>query len=115
MDWTSIIITVLTVLISNGGIVTIATLREKKTSAFLDNVSKLMEEWKQIAEERKNRAIELKGDLDKKDDKIDSIYAELSKVRNDLDHARTDAAVSKTLKCEVTGCTGRIPPFGSNS
>lgn len=113
MDWTTILITLLTLLISNGGLVTLVTLRERKTAAFLDNVSKLIDQWQEVAEERKNRALELKSDLDKKDDKIDRLYAELSKLRNELDHTRTSEAVSRMLRCEDTGCIRRKPPFGS--
>lgn len=114
MDWTTIIITILTLLISNGGLVTLVTLKEKKTSAFLDNVTKLIDQWQEVAEERKNRAVELKSDLDKKDAKIDALYVEISKLRNELDHTRTSEAVARMIRCEKTECTQRKPPFGSD-
>lgn len=113
MDWTTIIITILTLLISNGGLVTLVTLREKKNAAFLDNISKLIDQWQEVANERKLRADELKSDLDRKDAKIDSLYAEIAKLRGELDHTRTSEAVAKMLKCENTACLDRKPPFGS--
>lgn len=113
MDWTTIIITILTLLISNGGLVTLVTLREKKNAAFLDNVSKLIDQWQEVANDRKLRADELKSDLDRKDAKIDSLYAEIAKLRGELDHTRTSEAVARMLKCENTACLDRKPPFGS--
>ena len=113
MDWTTIIITILTPLISNGGLVTLVTLREKKNAAFLDNISKLIDQWQEVANDRKLRADELKSDLDRKDAKIDSLYAEIAKLRGELDHTRTSEAVARMLKCENTACLDRKPPFGS--
>lgn len=113
MDWTTIIVTILTLLISNGGLVTLVTLREKKNAAFLDNVSKLIDQWQEVANDRKLRADELKTDLDRKDAKIDSLYVEIAKLRGELDHTRTSEAVSAMLKCENTACLDRKPPFGS--
>ena len=113
MDWTTIIITILTLLISNGGLVTLVTLREKKNAAFLDNISKLIDQWQEVANDRKLRADELKSDLDHKDAKIDSLYAEIAKLRGELDHTRTSEAVARMLKCENTACLDRKPPFGS--
>ena len=113
MDWTTIIITILTLLISNGGLVTLVTLREKKNAAFLDNISKLIDQWQEVANDRKLRADELKSDLDRKDAKIDSLYAEIAKLRSELDHTRTSEAVARMLKCENTACLDRKPPFGS--
>ena len=113
MDWTTIIITILTLLISNGGLVTLVTLREKKNAAFLDNISKLIDQWLEVANDRKLRADELKSDLDRKDAKIDSLYAEIAKLRGELDHTRTSEAVARMLKCENTACLDRKPPFGS--
>ena len=113
MDWTTIIITILTLLISNGGLVTLVTLREKKNAAFLDNISKLIDQWQEVANDRKLRADELKSDLDRKDAKIDSLYAEIAKLHGELDHTRTSEAVARMLKCENTACLDRKPPFGS--
>lgn len=113
MDWTTIIITILTLLISNGGLVTLVTLREKKNAAFLDNISKLIDQWQEVANDRKLRADELKSDLDRKDAKIDSLYVEIAKLRGELDHTRTSEAVARMLKCENTACLDRKPPFGS--
>lgn len=94
MDWTTIIITILTLLISNGGLVTLVTLREKKNAAFLDNISKLIDQWQEVANDRKLRADELKSDLDRKDAKIDSLYAEIAKLRGEYLKDHPDAIIT---------------------
>lgn len=114
MDWTTIIVTVLTVLISNGGLVTLVTLKEKKTEAFLDNVAKLIDQWQEIAEERKQRVKELKDDLESKDKKIEEVIRDRSEVRDDLDRTRTSEAVAEMLRCDNISCLDRKPPFGRN-
>ena len=113
IDWTNIITTTIAVLIGSGGLATIVTLREKKNAAFLENNSKLIDQWQEVATERHERAKELKGDLDTKDKKIDQLYAEISKMRNELDHLRTAIALADVLRCEKTACADRLPPFGT--
>lgn len=111
MDWTSIINTALTVLVAGGGLVTIFTLQDKRYAAMLENINKLIDQWQEIAKDRKARADELKADLDSKDNKIDALYVEMNELRTELDHVRTAEAVANTLKCEKIGCVDRIPPF----
>lgn len=108
MDWTSIIIAILT----SGTLTTIVTLRDKKTAAVLDNVKTVVDRWQEIVEDRKTRAEELKADLDRKEEIIQKQWGEISELRNSLDHARTAQAVAKMLECKKTGCTEREPPFG---
>ena len=115
MDWTQIIITAITVLIGGGGLVTLFTIQDKKNEAFLNNVAKLIDQWQKMAEDRKARAEELKRDLDRKDNKIDELYVEISKLMEELDHARTEIAVARLLKCETVSCASRIPPFGADA
>lgn len=120
MDWTQIIITALTLLIGGGGIVTLVTLKDKKTSALLENIEKVLQnnaetnkEWKEIATERAGRCNELKTDLDKKDGKIDELRKEKEDLMQNLDDLRTEKAIVDVLKCTKTGCTERHPPFGA--
>lgn len=122
INWTEIIITGLTLLLGGGGIVTIVTLRDKKNAAMLDNIVKLIEsnaktneEWKAIAAERASRCGELKNDLDKKDNKIDALYGDITQMRNELDHTRTKCAVATLLKCTSVECGKRQPPLGKDS
>lgn len=119
MDWTQIIVTALTLLITGGGLVTIVTLGDRKTAALLGNIEKILQsnsetnkEWKEIAAERAGRCGELKTDIDRKDDKIDEIYKEKEHLAKELDDLRTAKAISDVLRCTRTGCADRHPPFG---
>lgn len=117
MDWTQIIITGLTVLFGGSGLVALVTLQDRKYAAMLENMKQMIasnaatnDEWKEIAEERMNRAEELKGDLDRKDVKIEKLYSEIARLRNSLDHLRTANAVNALMKCMKTKCGERQPP-----
>lgn len=111
MEWLSALMT----LITTGGLVTLATLRDKKTAAILDNYDRIIKSWEQSAQERRERAQELKEDITKKDAKIDELYAEISVLRKDLDSCRTKRAVAEVLKCVKLSCVGREPPYGNGA
>lgn len=116
MDWGTIIISVVGAVVGGGGLagvfVPLLNRKEKKRSLQIENVAKTNEEWKKIAEDREQRAAELKADLDRKDGKIDSLYKDMNELRRQLDDANTRAAVAEIMKCMRTGCTDREPPFG---
>lgn len=111
MDWSSIIVALIAALVPTGGLTAIVTLRDKKTAAFLENTKTLIDQWQEIADGRKVRMDELKADLDRKEDVIQEQWKEISGLRNELDHARTDKAVAKILLCEKIPCTERMPPL----
>ena len=112
MDWTQIITTVLTLLIPTGGIMAIFTAREKKTEMALNNMNKINEQWAAFSSKEEERRKELKADIDKKDNKIDELHREISRLRNELDNERTERAKAEMLKCIRTKCVERHPPFG---
>lgn len=119
INWTEVIVTGMTLLLGGGGLLTVVTLRDKKNAAMLDNIVKLIEsnaktneEWKAIAAERAVRCGELKSDLDRKDNKIDTLYVDMTQMRNELDHTRTKCAVATLLKCTIVECGKRQPPLG---
>lgn len=115
MDWSSIIVALIAALVPTGGLTAIVTLKDKKTAAFLDNTEKLINQWQEIADGRKVRMDELKSDLDRKEDLIQEQWKEISGLRNELDHARTDKAVAELMRCEKTSCPDRMPPFGQGA
>lgn len=115
MDWSSIIVALIAALVPTGGLTAIVTLKDKKTAAFLDNTEKLINQWQEIADGRKVRMDELKADLDRKEDVIQEQWKEISDLRNELDHARTDKAVAELMRCEKTSCPDRMPPFGQGA
>lgn len=105
-----------------GGLLAIVTLKDKKYAAMLENISKVIESntktneaWENLARQKLEDNRELKSEGERKDDKIDRLYDEISTLRNQLDRARTSAAVANMLKCQNTGCTSRLPPFGKGA
>lgn len=112
MDWGTIIISVIGAVVGGGGLagvfVPLLNRKEKKRSMQLENMTKINDEWKRLADERGAK-------IDKLNDKIDSLYVDMSEYRRQLDDANTRAAVAEILKCLNTGCTDREPPFGQGA
>ena len=52
MDWTQILISLITILVPTGGFLGLFTIREKKTEMMLANASKLNDGWTALANER---------------------------------------------------------------
>ena len=115
MDWTQIIVNVISLLIPTGGIVAIITAREKKTEMALNNMNKINEQWEGFAAKEEDRRKELKADIDKKDNKIDELHREISRLRNELDNERTERAKADLMKCVRVKCIDRHPPFASSN
>lgn len=107
-----LIITLLTTLIPTGGIVALFTVKEKKTEMTLNNMNKINEQWAAFSAKEEQRRKELKEDIDRKDLKIDSLYSEISKLRNELDTERTERAKAMMMRCHIIKCVTREPPFG---
>lgn len=113
MDWTQIIIALISAVLG-GGLVKIFTTKETKEGMSLDNMQKVLDAKDRIIEERIDRCKELKNELDKKDLKIDELHKVNASLRHKLDDANTKAAVADVMRCDVTKCINRIPPFGSS-
>lgn len=110
MDWTSIIMT----LITSGAFTAIYLLGDRKTSAVLDNVGKSIDQWKLIVEEYKREKEAMQADIDRKDKKIDSLYTQIGILKDDKDKLSSKVAYLSVVKCSEVGCVKRQPPFGSN-
>ena len=85
ITWATLLINALIALVSAGGVGWIITAKEDKKQKQLENKAKeqeieehkkdeIIKDWKEIAEERHQRAIELKADCDKKDEKLRYCY-----------------------------------------
>lgn len=120
MDWTSIIMT----LITSGAFTAIFMLGDKKTAAVLDNVSKTIDQWKQLVGEMKTELVELREELRRskedyearlaaKDNKIDSQYKEMSVLRDKNDKLSSNVARLTILRCWKIACGDRQPPMGT--
>lgn len=110
MDWTSIIMT----LITSGAFTAIYLLGDRKTSAVLDNVGKSIDQWKLIVEEYKREKEAMQADIDRKDKKIDSLYNQIGLLKDDKDKLSSKVAYLSVVKCTEVGCLKRQPPFGAN-
>lgn len=120
MDWTSIIMT----LITSGAFTAIYLLGDKKTAAVLDNVSKTIDQWQELVGEIKAELVEQRDESRKekedydahlavKDNKIDSLYKEISVLRDRNDKLSSNVARLTIVRCWKIGCGDRQPPMGT--
>lgn len=123
MDWTQILVTVISTIggaILGGGFMMWFTRREVKEGKGIENMQKVVESMQKsldakdrIIEEHEVRRAELKADIDKKDGKIEILLKEKSAIRDENDDLKTNLAVANMLKCKTLKCIDRDPPFGS--
>lgn len=120
MDWTSIVMT----LITSGAFTTIYLLGDRKTSSVLENVSKTIDQWQELVEEMKGEISELREEFRKKtedyearlvtkDNKIDSLYKEMSVLRDRNDKLSSNVARLTVVRCWKIVCGEREPPMGT--
>lgn len=118
MEWGTITTLVAEVLFG-GGLLVFVTIKDKKTAAILDNMQRVIEEERGLAEEYKKETASLKEECSKKDDAlrkneeyIRELHVQNSELHCKLDKANSRAAVNKLLKCQEIGCALRRPPLG---
>ena len=70
MDWSTIIMTLITALVPSGGILAIATIAEKKSGMMLDNANKLAEGYKALANEYQERESKTQEMLERKEEEL---------------------------------------------
>ena len=120
MDWTSIVMT----LITSGAFTAIYLLGDRKTSSVLENVSKTIDQWQELVDEMKKEISELREEFRKKtedyearlvtkDNKIDSLYKEMSVLRDRNDKLSSNVARLTVVRCWKITCGERQPPMGT--
>lgn len=109
MDWTSII----TALITGGAFTAIYLIGDRKSAAVMENVSKMIREWKQLVDENKAETAMLRDEVKVKDAKIDSLFKEIAVLRDKGDRMGSKIAYLTCYKCNKVSCADREPPFGS--
>ena len=121
MEWGNITTLVAEVLFG-GGLLVFVTIKDKKTAAILDNMQRVIEEERALADEYKKEVNALKEEASKREEHIrqnESYIKELHKDKSDLhdklDKANSRAAVNKLLKCQEVGCAKRRPPLGEGA
>lgn len=123
MDWTQIIVAAISAvagLLTGGGLMMWFTRKETKEGKALENMQKVLDSMQntlnakdRIIQEHELRRNELKADIDKKDDKIETLLKEKSVIRDANDDLKTSLAVANLMKCIKLKCYDRDPPFGS--
>lgn len=95
-----------------GNIMMFLLLPQERKAKNLENEAKQSEEWKKLYEEAHEES-------HAKDDKIDSLYKEISMHRDEkaqksirIAELEVENAKLKLLKCEVPSCLNRKPPTG---
>ncbi len=107
MDIESIVQALIASLASGGGIAGFMNWRQKKKAAELANDASAATQWRELYE-RAEAKVEAQGT------KIEGLFKTLQEVRERLNNADTELAVSRLLECRKTPCVDRDPPFGSH-
>lgn len=121
-EWASIITALIGSGALTGAITIIYQLGDKKTTQVLTNLSKTVDQWrdllaeaqKELANERSERRQE-RADYEEKllakDRKIDSQYKEMSVLRDKNDKLSSKQAIMSIIKCWDFPCPKREPPM----
>lgn len=112
MDWSGIVVGLITGIFTSGCAMSLMYYRENKKAKQIENEKSIVDEWQGIAQERKNRCDELKASLDKKDEKIEELYKEKALLLQRSDTLSSKNAALSILKCRDLSCANRQPPFG---
>ena len=123
IEWGTVLINSIIMLLSAGGIGWIITAKEDKKNKQLENKQKeaeleefkrdeIIKDWKDIAEERRVRADELAAELKDEKHRNDEKDALISDLKAQLDKKNTYCAVAELMRCEEISCPNRKPPFG---
>lgn len=96
----------------SGNIMMFLLLPQERKAKNIENESKQSAEWKKLYDETRE-------ELKEKELKIDSLYAEITKHRDEkaaLNNKNAELGVENTklkfLKCDVPRCLNRKPPTG---
>jgi len=123
IEWGSVIANGIIMLLGAGGIGWLVTAKEDKKQKQLENQQKeaelneykrdeVLQDWKDIAAERKARADELAAELKEHEHREDEKDTIISDLKAQLDKKNTYCAVAELMRCEELSCSNRKPPFG---
>ncbi len=108
-----LIIQLVSALLGTGGIVALFLIIEKKAAAQLANTEKVNEQWQLIVAQKERDFLALSQKYEAVTEKIEKLYDINTVLRTQLNTANTNFAVSHLMRCYVTKCIKRVPPFGS--
>lgn len=119
LDWTTIIVTLISSAIGAGAITSLVTLKEKKREKQLENKekeeeieSKNSDRWEKLADQLSDQIESLNERIDKKDARITELEDTNAELRHRLDEANTAAVKAALLRCNRLSCERRSPPLG---
>lgn len=110
MEWVSTIVAAIVGLLSAFGGGSIIYARQTRRLKEIENEAKQSDEWRKLYEEMKKEAAE-------RDRKIDDLYNEISKhrdekgvMRKEIAKLEVQVAQLRYTKCEKLYCADRVPP-----
>ena len=127
MEWTTIIVALISSIGASAGITSLVTMKEKKKEKQLENKEK-EEEVKEKSDARWERLVsqlelqisklneeiaELNARLDKKDELLEEKNDTISSLRESLDKTRSRYIASDMCRCLRVECKDREPSWGS--
>lgn len=113
MDWTTIITSLFAAILGGGGIGALFMRKETKKAKQVETEIALAGGMQSRIDSLENTLKQRDVQLDKKDQKIDELYAEIAELRRERDALTTENAVLKVYKCVKVDCQIRMPPFGT--
>ena len=119
IEWTTIIVTLISSAIGAGAITSLVTMREKKKGKQLENKEKEEEvkekndsRWSKLCDELQDQIDKLNTRCDSKDERIMELEDQKSMLQQKLDEANTNFVKANLLKCSKLACVDRRPPLG---
>lgn len=104
IDWQTIIISALSIILTGGGLASIFFFRENKQAKRLENEATASEQWQALYEKSDEKVESLNS-------KIDELFKENKFLRDQLNEVTTKNAKLELLKCAVLRCADRKPPM----
>ena len=102
-----------------GSVGTFVFFPQEKKAKDIENESKQSEEWKKLYEETHSELQQKDAIIEKKDEKIDALYVEITKHRDEkaqqsivIAELQVENTKLKLLKCDRPSCQNRQPPTG---
>lgn len=125
MEWTTIIVALISALIPSG-LIGFFTIREQKHAAKLANQEKETDikdkedsRWERLADQLSDQIEKMQEQsavtnerMEKKDARITELEDQNAMLRQQLDQANTNYVKANLLKCTTLSCIDRKPPLG---
>lgn len=127
IEWTTIIVTLISSAIGAGAITSLVTMREKKKGKQLENKEKdienkdkeqevhlkLIDELQEQIDKLNTQIADLNTRLEKKDELLEEKNDLISDLRTKLDKTRSRYIASDMCRCLRVECKDREPSWGS--